>query len=436
MPTYTAHKSLFRHQPGIQIQAGFLLLIWLFFAMIWSSLSHANEPQIPIEENLPQIRWNDTERFVGQRALVSGRIVRVGHARRIHFLNFHKRRRDVFKVIIFEEHIKHFPASLKNLYDGKLVEVQGTISRFKDHTQIRVTSPDQIRVLSELPKTHIPEAVTFELGHHLRIATFNVLNLFDSEDDPYHEDETTKTKPRADLQRLSHAIRDLNADVLALQEVENRDYLQRFLDVFLRDLGYRHVVHFEGNDGRGIDVCLVSRVPVGRVTSHRHLRFSDAKGKIRRFQRDLLSVRLLPPATDPFEVWVVHLKSKGGPADQADIRLAEASQVRDLLNERFASNPQARIIVCGDFNDTFDSPPVTTIVNSPNGSLVTFFDDIPEGERITYNRQPYRDMIDFILCSPQMAKDYIPNSFQIHHGSPDVTGSDHNPVVAAFRHSH
>ena len=400
--------------------------------MVCARLS-AEESAIDPDEELAHIRWTDTERLVGQVAFVSGKIAAVGHSRKVHFLNFDARRRDVFNIVIFDEHLQTFPDKLESLYKNKIIEVRGVISRFKDHTQIRVTSPDQIQVLAKLPPTQWRKVVEVELGQHLTIGTFNVLNLFDAEDDPYRNDETTTTKSRDDLRLVATIIRDIDADVLALQEVENRGYLRRFLDVLLQDFGYRNVVHYEGNDERGIDVCLVSRVPIGPVTSYRHLQFPDADGTLRRFQRDLLSVRVEPTGSPPFDVWVVHLKSKGGDDSQAAVRLAEAQKIRELLDERFAADPMSRIVVCGDFNDTFDSVPLQTIANSPSGRLVSFFDKIPPANRITYNREPHREMIDFILCSPAMAKDYVEHSYKIFYGSTETTGSDHNPVVAAFR---
>jgi endonuclease/exonuclease/phosphatase family metal-dependent hydrolase len=42
-------------------------------------------------------------------------------------------------------------------------------------------------------------------------------------------------------------------------------------------------------------------------------------------------------------------------------------------------------------------------------------------------------MIDFILCSPELANYYVSGSYRIHPGSVAAIGSDHNPVSAAFR---
>src|SRR5690606_20719666 len=120
---------------------------------------------------------------------------------------------------------------------------------------------------------------------------------------------------------------------------------------------------FEGNDLRGIDVAVLSRLPVGSVTSHRHLKFKDADGRSRRLNRDVLAVTLQPPQSQPLEVWVVHLKSNYGGREFAEpVRVAEARLLRNLLDKRLAADLEARILLTGDFNDTRDSETMNTIL--------------------------------------------------------------------------
>jgi endonuclease/exonuclease/phosphatase family metal-dependent hydrolase len=257
--------------------------------------------------------------------------------------------------------------------------------------------------------------------------------MFDAVDDPYTHDEGTPTKPREQLEALAKSIRSLNADVLALTEVENRGILEQFVTVFLPDMGYE-VVLFEGNDSRGIDVALLSRLPIGNVTSHRHLRFPDANGKPMRYQRDLLEVNIVPPEHRPFDVFVAHLKSKGGEDGGLEIREGEARETRKIFDEILKAKPDAPFVLCGDFNDTIDSEPVKTIIGEGPMGLTPFVRELPDGETISFNQPPFLSMIDFILASPQMAKDYVSHSYHIVvGGSPEKTGSDHNPVKAMFR---
>jgi endonuclease/exonuclease/phosphatase family metal-dependent hydrolase len=194
------------------------------------------------------------------------------------------------------------------------------------------------------------------------------------------------------------------------------------------------VVLIEGNDGRGIDCAILSRLPVGSVSSYRHMRFGMPGGGMTRFRRDLLRARIEPAGAAAFDVFVVHLKSKRGESGESSaIRMAEAAAVRSVCDDLLKADGSARFVVCGDFNDTWESEPLRTIRGSGTGELKSFFTDVPESSRITYNRDPYRSMIDFVLCSPGMASSYVAGSFRVPDGSIETTGSDHNPISMEFR---
>lgn len=402
------------------------------FCSAVGTLSFA-QPPIGPDEGLPRISWNDARRALGRTALVSGKIVSVGHTPRIHFLDFHETDRSAFKAVIFDETIHRFQQPLEDYLD-KLVVIRGFVTSYAGNPQIVIGNPEQIRIVDRLPEPFWPQTPQVSIGDTITVASFNVRNLFDDADDPYSNDETTPVKPRTALKRLAAIIREINADALALQEVESRGYLQRFVEVFLPDMGYEHVVHHEGNDARGIDVCLLSRIPVGPVTTYRHLRFQDARGSEQQFQRDLLRVKLMPENATPFEVWVVHLKSNYGGRDEAEpVRLAEANMIRKLVDRELEQDPQAQFVICGDFNDTYDSPTLQTIRGATAGKLLTCFcNELDPQQQITYNQEPFRSMIDFLLCSPRMAARFVRGSYRIRAGTLDETGSDHNPVMASF----
>jgi endonuclease/exonuclease/phosphatase family metal-dependent hydrolase len=391
----------------------------------------ADQPIGP-DEGRPHVRSEEASAVLGQLAFVSGKVSSVGQARGLSFLNLGENAQAPFAGVIYDSNLGNFKEPLTK-YEGKFVSIRGFVSEYRGRPEINISNPAQIEILSKASDTvtQVPRREIRAAGF-FTMATFNVLNLFDADDDVYHADETTPAKPRPELENLARTIRQLDADIIAMQEVEDRGYLERFLNVFLKDMGYE-VVHFEGNDLRGIDVCLVSRLPVGRVVSHRHVQFPGPDGKPRRFSRDLLSVRLHPPNSNFLDIWVVHLKSNSDGREFAEpIRLAEAVELRKLLDEELAINPAARIIVAGDFNDTWQSATLTTIIGTGKNALWSASQDARRADLVTYNQQPHLEMIDFILCSPAVAKRYQKNSFAIEPGSPESSGSDHNPVVARF----
>jgi len=395
----------------------------------------AAQAVIDADEGVASIHWTTAGDAIGDVAYVCGKVIEVRNIGNITFVNFDEKRPAKFVAVVFRENYKKFSGDLKDLYAGKLVKIRGQITTHRDRPQIVLTDPAQVEVVAKLPETFKPKERARQADKdQLVVATYNILNLFDDVDSPYHADETTPAKPREQLEHVAETIRALDADVIAFQEVESRGYLSRFVDVFLGDMQYEYIVHYEGNDLRGIDVCLLSRVPVGPVRSHRHVKFSGPDGRQRHMSRDLLSVTLQPPGKSPIEVWVLHLKSNSGGREFSEpVRLAEARYVRDQLDQRLAAEPDASILVMGDFNDNWQSPTMTTIVGSGATALQLPLSESAIKSLITYNREPRRSMIDFILCSPAMAKQFVPGSYRTVPGGITTSGSDHNPVTAWFQ---
>jgi len=392
------------------------------------------KPPIGPDEGIPCVPAADAHSVIDRVADVFGRVNSVDPKRSLVVLRMNDGAKAAFSIVIYRDKFDNFDGDVEKMYLGKLVKVHGTVSTYAGTPQIYATSSNQIEILSNPPTViPLPKVAQRPKSSEITVAAYNILNLFDEVDDPYRNDDSTPPKPRKQLEAVAKEIRTINADVLALEEVESRGYLQRFVDVFLPDMGYE-VVHVESNDVRGIDACLLSRVPIGRVISHRHLTFPDANGKPMRFNRDLLRVEVRPPDTAPFEMWLLHLKSNyDGKAYAEPLRLGEAREVRKLLDSVMDRDPSARILVCGDFNDTRDSHSVKTIIGTGTNALTAFSDDIPKSMQISYNKEPYRSMIDFILASPGMAGRFVKGSYMIPQGSVDTTGSDHNPVIAKFR---
>ena len=192
------------------------------------------------------------------------------------------------------------------------------------------------------------------------------------------------------------------------------------------------MVLFNGNSDRGINVALLSRFPLGPVTSHRHLDFLDGKGQPMRFQRDLLQVRIQPEGWSAFDVFVVHLKSKGGgPEIALPIRLGEAAAIRTVLDGILKGDPDAAFVICGDFNDTIDSKPLRRIMGTGSTALRSLVSELPSDKRVTLRN--WGSMIDFIFASPAMGAMYQQGSYDILVDTAGVNGSDHNPVTATFK---
>ncbi len=102
----------------------------------------------------------------------------------------------------------------------------------------------------------------------------------------------------------------MDLDVLAVQEVEDIGTLKRFVIDNLGGL-YPHVVLVEGNDPRLIDVAVLSKLPIGAVTSWQRAVHASEPGTLV-FGRDLLQVEILDANRTRrlFTVFNTHLKSR------------------------------------------------------------------------------------------------------------------------------
>lgn len=183
-------------------------------------------------------------------------------------------------------------------------------------------------------------------------------------------------KPK-EQETLADRVKALDVDVLAVQEVENLVALEDFVRYFkLKDEGFKYISLVEGNDNRLIDVGVISKLPLGEVTSWRHWTHPDNRDEPA-FSRDLLQVEILDESFKPIlTVYVNHLKSQLARNEEerkaADLRRRrQAECIVEILKSR---PPETPYLVVGDMNDTPDSPPLSSL---KNGEL---FDALAEAE--------------------------------------------------------
>jgi len=168
-----------------------------------------------------------------------------------------------------------------------------------------------------------------------------------------------KGKKEKETEKIAQRIMDMNVDVLAVQEVEDLDTLIEFNREYLGRRAYRYCVLVEGNDPRLIDVGVLSRLPIGGVTSWKHaVHPSDPTRYI--FGRDLLEIEILNSSRSRrlFKIFNNHLKSHFvGPGMERAVgrqlnnqrRTRQAEKVAEILKAR--TRPNSSFIVLGDMND-------------------------------------------------------------------------------------
>jgi len=184
-----------------------------------------------------------------------------------------------------------------------------------------------------------------------------------------------KAKDPGDTTAVAGRIREvMNVDVLAVQEVEHVDILKEFNRDHLGGL-YPHVILVEGNDKRLIDVGVMSKLPIGAVTSFQTATHPDEPGR-RVFGRDLLKVEILDAKGKRlFNLYNTHMKSHFvpfgedqvlGAIDANNRRRRQAETIARIISAE--ERADARFVLTGDMNDAPDSEflaPMLTVDGRP-----------------------------------------------------------------------
>lgn len=254
----------------------------------------------------------------------------------------------------------------------------------------------------------------------LRLATWNLHDLFDEVDDPYSDEVPRPAEVERKLEALARALRSLDADLVAVQEVEKGS----LLEALARRAGYREVVLHEGNDTiRGIDVGLMARVPLEGWATHLADDLPALSGVPpgARFSRDCLEVHVAVPGG--LVLLVNHLKSQAFGGRRGDLlRQAQAGRVRQIV-EGLGSTPAA---VLGDLNA---APRSASLAPLLDGTLVDVLAEASFEERVTFPDPQRRSILDYILVNRALAPRVVPGSARVVRGRAFEAASDHLPVV-------
>ncbi|MFT5231059.1 MAG: endonuclease/exonuclease/phosphatase family metal-dependent hydrolase [Patiriisocius sp.] len=304
------------------------------------------------------------------------------------------------------------------------------------------------------------------------IAFYNLENLFDTVNDPEKMDEdfTPQSDRKWNEDRLAAKVRKLGSVIarigeqdnpnyptlVGVAEVENEFVMQRLVDSpHLKELGYSFA-HFNSPDERGVDTALIYRSSFFKVLTSEAIFVPIVTPKGHPdLTRDILHV------TGELEGQRVHVlvnhwpSRRAGEDETAYRRMEAAKKNRTVIAAIKSTEPAARIIVMGDFNDDPHSASIAHLMDTdfynPMQLLLT-----PDEGSATYRGQ--WNLFDQILVSNDFMKPYDNpfsfekaaifneksiiinkgkykgNPFRTYAGDKYLGGvSDHFPVYAIFK---
>ena len=317
------------------------------------------------------------------------------------------------------------------------------------------------------------------------VMSFNVQNLFDNSDDPGKDDKAylpiaakqsdqhiaacneiavdswrdeclnldwSNAALEHKLDALAATIRQVNdgagADIIALQEVENIAILDRLRTEKLGELGYHPAILIEGSDVRGIDVALLSKLPLLGEPLLQPLvlpDFPDRQGDT----RGVLQATFILPDNSRLTAFSVHFPA---PFHPTAMRIAAYEHLASLLEALPADH---HAFAAGDFNTTSKEDAELGLLDRYARPYWTIAHDLGcddcEGSYF-YHRDSSWSFLDMILFSAarggkttaqvrgdsvQIANQYAPQVNE--NGTPEryqsakkLGVSDHWPMIATI----
>ena len=267
----------------------------------------------------------------------------------------------------------------------------------------------------------------------MRLATFNVHRFFDTVCDSGmcapgdYEARPTQAAFEARAAQLADAILRLDADVVAVQEVETQACLDALLARLAGEMPYGAIGEIDSP--ASVDVAIVSRTPLDEVRGHREDHpLTRPDGTMTTFSRELLEVHVQAERAGPIVLFSAHFRSKFN--DDPGRRLAEGQGAAEIVNAVAAANPEALVVLGGDLNDTPGSPPLDALTVA--GGLVRTADDLPAAAQATYFFDGNGQAIDHLLMAPTGAAARVARSSQVWRAGDGWGGSDHAALTSDF----
>lgn len=273
----------------------------------------------------------------------------------------------------------------------------------------------------------------------LTITNWNTRNFFnDKTDDPSGLDKPgdfsllTPAEYAAKRKDVAGIIHGIAPDIAVLQEIES-EAVMNDLRADLEALGdvYPHASIIPSFDIR--EIVILSKVPFDKVVSHQDDEFLEPGTFAPTFEytRDCVEVHMTFNGRH-LVLLGVHFRSKSSP-DEPGKRHAEANHTREVANAIAAEDPEAAVVILGDFNDVPGSPAYKAALGEGAGAFTNAAElALPESTRWSYDYMGNLELIDHQMANPLLSTMLDPAGITILHTPDAEDASDHAPVIARY----
>lgn len=299
-----------------------------------------------------------------------------------------------------------------------------------------VATPGQPEVAAAATSTD-PATAADAGAEGLRFISYNVENWLTM--DRRVGDENLKNAPKPDSEK--RAVVDLlvknRPDVLGICEIGAASDLAE-LQEMLKNAGLNLPnSHFTGGSDPNRHLALLSKYPIVSTAKAEVMEY-QLNGQTFGFNRGVMDATIQSNG-EKFRFLGVHLKSKRDveEGDQEQMRINEAHLLRRHVDSILKADPGSKLIVYGDFNDTYPSKALRAVTTGSDESLklrpIYMKDSRGEAWTHHWSNQDVYSRIDFIMVSQAMNKLVRYRDCQIIDDPMWDKASDHRPLLAIFR---
>lgn len=270
-----------------------------------------------------------------------------------------------------------------------------------------------------------------------RFMAYNVRNWLVMDRYVDNKLQRSKPKPRKEKTAAIRLIAAHKPDVLGLCEIGTAADLEEIREMLkAAGLDLPHS-HYTGGTDQVRHLGLLSRFPITATNQPAETEFR-LHGQTFGINRGILDATLKIRGK-PYRFIGVHLKSKR-PVEEADeeqIRVNEARLLRRHVDAILRKDPDARLVVYGDFNDTRPTRTFKTATGNYNdpGYLTAVPVKDSRGHAWTHHWAPHDiySRIDFVTVTRALRREVdFPASYIIDDADWEQA-SDHRPLLVIFR---
>jgi endonuclease/exonuclease/phosphatase family metal-dependent hydrolase len=232
-------------------------------------------------------------------------------------------------------------------------------------------------------------------------------------------------------------VREINPDILGIVEMGSPRQFEEFRSrLTAAGLGYIDAEFVESSDPDR-HLALVSRFPIVARHSVTDLSF-DANGSREKVRRGILDVTVAIDEHYHLRIIGVHFKSKLEVREGEEIlRRNEAHLLRKHIDAILEANPQTRLLVFGDFNDTKNQPTVREVagIRGTPGALTPLPLEDSVGDRWTHywHVPDTYSRIDFLFVNKALAREVDQSRSYLYRKPIWKEASDHRPLVVMVK---